>query len=176
MTDGRFFNSKSIAPMKTTPWITLAAMISTSLILSAQDKPQGPAHSKGPPPRMVKKFDKDGDGKLSDEERKAMEEARLAKVEEMKKQAIAKFDKDGDGKLNDEEKAAARTANQAVMLKKFDTDGDGKISDAERGKLPKPPMGHGGPGGKEGHGGPGGPKGPAGGGAPPASPINPPAE
>ena len=92
--------------------------------------------------KLLEKFDKDGDGKLSDEEkaaaRKAMEASRRAEM-------LKKFDKDGDGKLSDEEKAAARKAmeerrggkgaptdRRAAMLKKFDKDGDGKLSDEEK--------------------------------------------
>ncbi|HVJ46236.1 MAG TPA: hypothetical protein VM511_07620, partial [Luteolibacter sp.] len=46
-----------------------------------------------------KDFDKDGDGKLNDEEKKALQE-------DNEKKLIKRFDKDGDGKLSDEEKAA----------------------------------------------------------------------
>ncbi|MCE9526268.1 MAG: EF-hand domain-containing protein [Planctomycetales bacterium] len=61
---------------------------------------------------MIKRFDKNGDGKLSDEEKaeaqKALKgkkgEARPAKLTE----AMKKFDADGDGKLSDEEKAVAK--------------------------------------------------------------------
>lgn len=49
--------------------------------------------------QWIEKFDKDGDGKLSTEERKAAGEARKAKF-------LKKFDKDGDGKISAEEKKA----------------------------------------------------------------------
>ena len=58
------------------------------------------------PPFLMKKFDKDGDGKLSDEEKA---EARKA-MEARRKEMIGKFDKDGDGKLNEEERKAAMAA------------------------------------------------------------------
>jgi len=81
------------------------------------------------PPQIVKEYDKDGDGKLSKEERK---EARAA----MKAKALAEFDKDGDGKLNAEERKAAKESRakkrKERMLKKFDKDGDGKLSKEER--------------------------------------------
>ncbi len=48
---------------------------------------------------MLKKFDKDGDGKLSTEERKALMKSRKAEM-------LKKFDKDGDGKLSAEERKA----------------------------------------------------------------------
>ena len=50
---------------------------------------------------LLKKFDKDGDGKLSEEEREAAKAARKAMI-------LEKFDKDGDGELNEEERKAAR--------------------------------------------------------------------
>ena len=66
------------------------------------------------PPEILAKFDKDGDGKLNDEERAAAKAAAEAKMEERKKEMIAKFDKDGDGKLSDEEKKAAEEAAKAA--------------------------------------------------------------
>jgi hypothetical protein len=152
--------------MKTTPWITLGAMIGSSLIVSAKDKPQRPMRPDGPPPAMLEKFDTDKDGKLSEDERKAMRAAKEAKMKEHRKEMIAKFDKDGDGKLNDEEREKAKAERQAEMIKKFDTDGDGKLSEEERAKMPKPPMHRGGPDGKRGPGGVDGKRGPHGPGAP----------
>ncbi len=140
--------------MKTTLWITLGAMIGSSLIVSAEDKPQRPTRPDGPPPAMMEKFDTDKDGKLSEDERKAMKE----KMEEHRKEMLTKFDKDGDGKLNDEEREKAREGHHAEMIKKFDTDGDGKLSDEERAKMPKRPMNQVGPEGKRGPGGPDGKK------------------
>jgi len=49
---------------------------------------------------MIKQYDTDGDGTLSDTEKTAMEEARKAEF-------IKKFDTDGDGSLSDAEKEAA---------------------------------------------------------------------
>ena len=50
---------------------------------------------------MMAKYDADGDGELSETERKAAHEARRAEV-------LAKFDADGDGELNEAERKAAR--------------------------------------------------------------------
>ena len=97
----------------------------------AGEKPAGKSgeHKDGPGgfirEEMVKKFDKDGDGKLSDEEKAAAKTEMEAKRAEMHKE----FDKDGDGKLSDEERKAM---HEAYMLKKFDKDGDGKLSDEEK--------------------------------------------
>ena len=95
------------------------------------EKPAGKSgeHKDGPGgfmrEEMVKKFDKDGDGKLSDEEKAAAKTEMEAKRAEMHKE----FDKDGDGKLSDDERKAM---HEAYMLKKFDKNGDGKLSDEEK--------------------------------------------
>ena len=62
---------------------------------------------------LIKKFDKDGDGELSREERKAIEKASL----ERKQAYIKKFDKDGDGKLSKAEGEAAEKASGKRKLK-----------------------------------------------------------
>ena len=71
---------------------------------------------------FIKKFDKDGDGELSKEERQAADKA----SEERKLQYIKKFDKDGDGELSKEERQAAGKASEKRKLefkKKSDKDG-----------------------------------------------------
>lgn len=57
---------------------------------------------------IIKKFDKDGDGQLSEQERADAREAFKAKMAERKAELIKKYDKDGDGKLSEEERKAAR--------------------------------------------------------------------
>jgi len=127
--------------------------------LSAADdatKPRpkpGEARKAGDGPRaaeFLKKFDKDGDGKLSDAERAEAMKSRggpggrpdPARMQEL----VKKFDKDGDGKLSETEREAARAemaknrpaggrpdaAKMQEIIKKFDKDGDGKLNDAER--------------------------------------------
>lgn len=95
---------------------------------------------------LVAKFDKDKDGKLSDEEKAAAKEAMKAQADEwLKKRFTKEADKNGDGKLDDAEKAAlddmlakhhAKVAEiKAKIVKKFDANGDGKLDDGERAKL-----------------------------------------
>ena len=59
--------------------------------------------------RLQGKYDKDGDGKLSETEKAA----RRTDMEAKRKETIAKFDKDGDGRLNPEERQAAKAARKA---------------------------------------------------------------
>jgi len=93
------------------------------------------------PEELVKKFDKDGDGKLSKEERVAALKATFKKFME-------KFDANKDGKLSDEElekvkedvKKMVEEYRQKVFkeaLKEFDKDGDGKLSDEEKEAMRK---------------------------------------
>jgi len=106
------------------------------------DGKKGEGHKGGPDKaELLKKFDKDGDGKLNDAEKAEMKKAFEARREA---EMLKKFDKDGDGKLSDAEKeemekarAARKAKFEAAMLKKFDKDGDGKLSDAEREEAKK---------------------------------------
>jgi Ca2+-binding EF-hand superfamily protein len=125
--------------MKATKLITLGLLLGTCGLAVAEDKAPHPERPKREiPPEVIKKFDKDGDGKLSDEEHKAAREERKAMGDKRHEEMIKKFDKDGDGKLSDEERKAAREERQAQeeqrkaeMIKKYDKDGDGKLSDEE---------------------------------------------
>ena len=74
---------------------------------------------------QAQRFDEDGDGKLSPDERKRMQEERA-------KERLRRVDTDGDGKVSPAERKAAADANRAKRLKEADADGDGKISAAER--------------------------------------------
>jgi len=104
----------------------------------AGPRPLGPMHA-----RVLEKFDTDGDGKLSPEERQAALEAAppevRQRIEEHRQKMLEKFDADGDGQLNDAERAAAREAlkqriaeEKQKFLEKWDKDGDGVLSDAEK--------------------------------------------
>ncbi len=81
---------------------------------------------------LLEKYDADGDGVLSEQEKETLREAR-------RQARLERFDTDGDGVLSDEEKSAARDAmkehlaeRRQHMLERFDTDGDGELSENER--------------------------------------------
>jgi hypothetical protein len=119
---------------------------------------------------FMKRFDKNGDGKLDETERKAARSA-IAKrgggskgtdrpnTDGSNKSGsgggfLKRFDKNGDGKLDETERKAARSAfadrrsttdrapsakksdtgrvSKKGLLKKFDNDGDGKLTGGER--------------------------------------------
>ncbi len=155
--------------MKTNPSIIgLAVLIGAAGIASARDegKPGKFRRPQGPPPKeIVEKFDKDGDGQLSEEERKAMREELRAMWEKKRDEALAKYDADGDGKLSEDERRAMREEKKKEILAKYDKDGDGKLSKEEKQAAREemgPPPPHRRPGwkGRRGEGGPGGPEGP----------------
>ena len=128
-----------------------------------------PGPDGGPPDRpsreeLLKKFDKDGDGKLGKEEQAALraefaknrgQGGRPPKGGDRKPpaQLLEKFDKDGDGELSEEERGAMReefAKRRAEAMKKFDKDGDGKLNEEERAALRKEMGQRGRPGGKPG--------------------------
>ena len=93
--------------------------------------------------KMLEKFDKNGDGKLDEDEKKAAREAFQKRKEgqngprgeEFKKKMLEKFDKNGDGKLDPEEMKAAREAFQKMRAEK----GGEKGKERRPGGKPKPP-------------------------------------
>ena len=113
--------------------LSVAGILLGSAAMSfAQEKPERP--DRGPreiPTAILKKYDKDGDGKLSDEERKAMREERRAEAEKMRKANLEKYDANKDGKLDQEERKKMREDRQKEMFAKFDKDGDGKLNEEE---------------------------------------------
>ena len=145
--------------MRTIPLTIIGALL-LALPALAQDGPprKGPHAPKGkmkPTPemrqKMIERFDKDGDGKLNQEERKAARKARQAmkkKMEAFRKKMLKRFDKDGDGKLSPEERKTAHETMRKELLEKYDANGDGKLSKEERRKAvedgvvpPHPPRG-----------------------------------
>ena len=91
---------------------------------------------------VMKRFDKNGDGKLDEEEKTAAKESyrsettgRQAKMRErLGKRALEKFDKNNDGKLDETERAEAAKALETDprLVRRFDKDGDGKLNDTEK--------------------------------------------
>jgi len=81
---------------------------------------------------MLKRFDKDDDGKLSDEERAA---ARTA-YEARRGSGSGKRGPRG-GAPGAERERPDRERMRAEMLKRFDKDGDGRLSDEERATMRK---------------------------------------
>jgi Ca2+-binding EF-hand superfamily protein len=142
--------------------VIAASLMITGLSMAAEEGGEGPGGKKRGKGRMdhrkmlLEKFDADGDGKLSEEERAKARAEFTKKHPELHAKMIEKFDKDGDGKLNEEERKAAHEAMKERakgrgkgrgkeielteeqraevkkhLLEKFDTDKDGKLSEEE---------------------------------------------
>ncbi len=150
--------------MKTNYLIPLGAFLATCTFASAQDRPNRPPGSpREVPARILKKFDKDGDGELSKPERQAMRAERKAKM-------LAKFDTDKNGVLSDAEREAmkaeraARQAKRQELLKKYDTNSSGRLDPEEiqaaKAAGEEIPRFKGGPNGKKAGNGNGRPTGP----------------
>ena len=115
----------------------------------------------------LKKYDKDGDARLSEAEREAMRKAvagqRLNAARRgfgsfmLPPEVVKKYDKDEDGVLDEEESQAAREGMRKQfeeIRKKYDKNGDGNLDsaeseamrkDAEAGKIEGMPRSFGGP-------------------------------
>ena len=82
----------------------IAVLAGLAMASGTPEKEKGKKHRVPPGiKQLIEKFDTDGDGKLSDEEKEAAREARKAEF-------LKKFDKDGDGELSPEERKAAGEA------------------------------------------------------------------
>ena len=151
--------------MNTTLTMIALALAGTLAVQAQEPAPEGGRERRGGnrplPPEVVKEFDKDGDGKLSDEEAKAAREARQAKAEEARKKMLEKYDTDTDGKLSQVYNKKMREdmlAKRKALLEKYDANKNDRL-DPEEVKAAKDageeipefrPMG----GGRRGEGGP----------------------
>jgi Ca2+-binding EF-hand superfamily protein len=134
---------------KTTTLAAMAALFGSCAFVAAQEASEAPAAGgdKGAErgerwdramvPELLKEFDKDGDGKLGDDERTALREAMKTRGEA---RMLKEFDTDGDGKISDAEREAAKARGEEMRKKameRFDADKDGKLSDDERAAMRK---------------------------------------
>lgn len=84
----------------------------------------------------LEKWDKDGDGQLSREERK---EQITSAIKDGRERQVRKWDENGDGILDENERAKVMEDRQDqwwlrfddIGMKHFDADGDGKLSESE---------------------------------------------
>ena len=110
---------------------------------------------------LLKRFDKDGDGKLNAAEQAEADKAREEFMRQraasganpdtlrLREELLKRFDHNGDGKLDESERAEMEKARQqmeqnggagrfrAAVIKLFDKDGDGVLNEAERAEAEK---------------------------------------
>lgn len=116
--------------MKTSPlssWLRLGAVCSLALFATLSLRAEEGAPKSEIPPSVLKRFDKNQDGKLDDAEKAKWEAEKAARREKeaaKKAEMLARFDTNKDGKLDEEERAAAkiamaqdRTASDAAKAK-----------------------------------------------------------
>jgi len=88
---------------------------------------------------MMRQFDTDGDGELSDAERQAARAQWEARAGEGRQVMMRRYDKDGDGELSESERQAARAEIGQLrdqirerIMPQYDLDGNGELNDQER--------------------------------------------
>jgi Ca2+-binding EF-hand superfamily protein len=77
---------------------------------------------------MMKKYDADGDGVLSDAEKAQMRADFQAKRAVMKQKMLQKYDLNKDGKLDAAERKLMKEERLETRFKKLDANGDGMVS------------------------------------------------
>jgi Ca2+-binding EF-hand superfamily protein len=108
--------------MKTKLLTTMPLFLSSTLFGTPDLKDNNERTSFPIRDHILNRFDSDGDGKLSKNERSEMSK----RMQGRKEQLMQKFDANGDGTLNDEEWSKIRKAFQerkAKALKTLNTDG-----------------------------------------------------
>ncbi len=77
------------------------------------------------------KWDANGDGALSADEKTQKHEAMKAKRVEMKQKMLLQFDTNKDGKLDQNERTVMQETRATEAFKRLDADGNGQLSLAE---------------------------------------------
>ena len=119
--------------MNTTLTMIALALAGTLAVQAQEPAPEGKPErrpNRGTPPEVLKEFDKDGDGKLNDEEAKAAREAMQARREEARKQMLEKYDTDKDGKLSAEEHKKMAEDRKA-LVEKYDANKNNPLDPEE---------------------------------------------
>ncbi len=110
--------------MKTSLVLTLALSL-TAFVAVAADGEKKPTPATPPPagapklPEALKKYDKNGDGKLDEDERKTFQKERQAEL-------MKKYDTNNDGKLDEKERQVLiedRKKEREELIKKRQSEG-----------------------------------------------------
>ena len=140
---------------------TLFLIVACLSSLPAQEMAAGAGATKGSKraEELLKRYDKNGDGKIDDDERADAKEGMMKDqidrqmaratalpggLEQFRVQALEMFDKNRDGRLDEEERQAAQkfvavrdgaAINVTQLAKRFDQNGDGTIDAAEQATI-----------------------------------------
>lgn len=141
--------------------IATITLLAIATIVFAQQQPTQDTSAIAAKIQLMKKYDKDGDGRLNEEERKLANKAmkeKSADLNEMRqkhaKDVIKRFDKDGDEKLSESELTVFLDEQRKMfekmrgrrmgrfgrnmpkeILAKYDKNGDGKLDRDERREM-----------------------------------------
>jgi Ca2+-binding EF-hand superfamily protein len=127
--------------MKSLSLVMMHLFLTLALFAAPAEKPKKMENKINFPSRgeIMKKFDTNNDGKLSEEERKNLRNEMSGLKTGTPLLLAKKFDKDGDGKLSEEERSEFRKDLASKgrrlpphLMQRFDTNGDGELSDEER--------------------------------------------
>lgn len=141
--------------MKSQAWkiagMALAVTGSLAMAQEAGDADTAPQVKKQKPNQeeMLKRFDVDGDGQLSEAEKAAMQQAMQGRhgrgqpggpqgERPGREEMMKRFDADGDGVLSETEREAMRAERdlrRKEHMERFDADGDGRLSEEERATM-----------------------------------------
>ena len=125
--------------------LIMAALFSVALFADAENPGEGGEQARDHRPmnegnrNLPSEADTDGDGVISEEERAAWRELKMAEREEQMNERFNELDADGDGSISREEwdawheqKKAEMEERKAERQAEMDADGDGEISEEER--------------------------------------------
>ncbi len=130
------------------PLLLLILILATPVPILAQNGVASERHQSRA--AALKKYDRDGDGFLSDAERETMRKevfdnrrrnvggGRGRMMFQFPPEIVKKYDKNGDGTLDEEEAQAARAGIQKMfeeLRKKYDANGNGRLEPEEAEKL-----------------------------------------
>ena len=140
---------------------TLFLLLASLTNLPAQEMTPGAGNAKASKRAedLLKRYDKNGDGRIDDDERADAKEGMMKEqidrqmaratalpggLEQFRAQALEMFDKNRDGRLDEAERAAAQkfvairdeaASNAAQLVKRFDRNGDGLIDASEQATI-----------------------------------------
>ncbi len=106
--------------------LSITALAGTGFAGDQFGKPEGKGDGDGKPSN---ERHRDGEGKLTEEQRAALRE-RIEGMKEKHPELFKKIDTDGDGKISPDEREAARE-----KLEQFRQDGDRKLTDEQKEAL-----------------------------------------
>lgn len=127
--------------------LIVMAIAAMAIPVLAQNAPERPMRQRAAnmqptlPEEVLKKYDKDGDGKLSSEERAAMRADMQKGAKERRTEIFKTMDKDGDGKISLEEFLAAPLPTRPGMNRPAGAPEGAQARRGERPEGAQPPRG-----------------------------------